>query len=75
MIARFLRRTRRIAATALAAANLPRPPRRPATVAGDWGYLKAHMRWYIRRSLRKSGWKLVESEGYKYWSMRRFERG
>lgn len=29
----------------------------------------------IGRSLRKSGWKLVESEGYKYWSMRRFERG
>ena len=28
----------------------------------------------IGRSLRKSGWKLVESEGYKYWSMRRFER-
>ena len=29
----------------------------------------------IGRSLRKSGWKLVESEGYKYWSMRRFEWG
>ena len=29
----------------------------------------------IGRSLRKSGWRLVESEGYKYWSMRRFERG
>lgn len=29
----------------------------------------------IGRSLRRSGWKLVESEGYKYWSMRRFERG
>ncbi len=29
----------------------------------------------IGRSLRKSGWKLVESEGYKYWSMRRWERG
>lgn len=28
----------------------------------------------IGRSLRKLGWKLVESEGYKYWSMRRFER-
>ena len=28
----------------------------------------------IGRSLRKSGWKLVESEGYKYWSMRRWER-
>lgn len=29
----------------------------------------------IGRSLRKLGWRLVESEGYKYWSMRRFERG
>ena len=29
----------------------------------------------IGRSLRKQDWKLVESEGYKYWSMRRFERG
>lgn len=29
----------------------------------------------IGRSLRRLGWKLVESEGYKYWSMRRFERG
>lgn len=29
----------------------------------------------IGRSLRKLGWKLVASEGYKYWSMRRFERG
>jgi hypothetical protein len=28
----------------------------------------------IGRSLRKLGWKLVASEGYKYWSMRRFER-
>jgi broad specificity phosphatase PhoE len=28
----------------------------------------------IGRSLRKLGWKLVESEGYHYWSMRRFER-
>eukprot|EP01035_Chromulina_nebulosa_P012053 gene12053-16084_t len=29
----------------------------------------------IGRSLRKQGWRLAESEGYKYWSMRRFERG
>ncbi len=29
----------------------------------------------IGRALRKVGWKLVESEGYKYWSMRRWERG
>ena len=31
--------------------------------------------YMIGRSLRKLGWKLVASEGYKYWSMRRFERG
>jgi broad specificity phosphatase PhoE len=29
----------------------------------------------IGRSLKKLGWRLVASEGYKYWSMRRFERG
>lgn len=29
----------------------------------------------IGRALKKRGWKLVQSEGYKYWSMRRFERG
>jgi broad specificity phosphatase PhoE len=29
----------------------------------------------VGRSLRKHGWRLVSSEGYKYWSMRRFERG
>ena len=28
----------------------------------------------IGRALRKRGWRLVESEGYKYWSTRRFER-
>lgn len=28
----------------------------------------------IGRSLKKLGWKLARSEGYKYWSMRRFER-
>ena len=31
--------------------------------------------YMIGRSLKKLGWKLVRSEGYKYWSMRRFERG
>ena len=30
--------------------------------------------YMIGRSLKKLGWKLVASEGYKYWSMRRFER-
>jgi hypothetical protein len=28
----------------------------------------------IGRSLRRRGWKLTASEGYKYWSTRRFER-
>jgi len=29
----------------------------------------------IGRSLKKQGWRLAQSEGYRYWSMRRFERG
>jgi hypothetical protein len=28
----------------------------------------------IGRSLKRQGWRLAASEGYKYWSMRRFER-
>jgi broad specificity phosphatase PhoE len=28
----------------------------------------------IGRALKRRGWKLVHSEGYKYWSMRRFAR-
>jgi len=28
----------------------------------------------IGRALRRRGWRLVHSEGWKYWSMRRFER-
>jgi broad specificity phosphatase PhoE len=28
----------------------------------------------IGRALKKRGWRLTMSEGYKYWSMRRFER-
>jgi broad specificity phosphatase PhoE len=28
----------------------------------------------IGRSLKRRGWRLVDSEGWKYWSMRRFER-
>jgi hypothetical protein len=28
----------------------------------------------IGRALKRRGWKLVHSEGWKYWSMRRFER-
>jgi broad specificity phosphatase PhoE len=31
--------------------------------------------YMIGRSLKKLGWRLAQSEGYKYWSMRRFERG
>lgn len=28
----------------------------------------------IGRALKKRGWRLAESQGFKYWSMRRFER-
>lgn len=44
---------------------------------GDTVVVLAHgfFNHLIGRSLKKLGWKLVESEGYKYWSMRRFERG
>jgi CubicO group peptidase (beta-lactamase class C family) len=55
MLARFLRRTGRLAATALAALNVPRPPRRPASLHGDWQYFQRYMRWYIGRGLRKNG--------------------
>jgi CubicO group peptidase (beta-lactamase class C family) len=56
MLNRFLRRTQRFAAKALTAANLPRPPRRPETLTpGDWDYLKAHLRWQIRRGMHKAG--------------------
>ena len=56
MLNRFLRRTGRLTAKALAAANLPRPPRRPETLTpGDHEHLKAHLRWYILRGMRKAG--------------------
>jgi CubicO group peptidase (beta-lactamase class C family) len=56
MLKRLLRRTHRLTARALAAANLPRPPRRPQTFTpGDWEYLKSHLRWYILRGMRKAG--------------------
>ena len=56
MLNRFLRRTGRLTAKALVAANLPRPPRRPHPLtSGDWEYLKQHLRWYILRSMRKAG--------------------
>jgi hypothetical protein len=29
----------------------------------------------IGRALRRRGWRLAQSQGYKYWSMRRFVRG
>lgn len=77
MPSRFLRRLDRLAAAGLAAANLPRPPRRPENIAGDWEYLKARMRWFIRRGMRKSGvpglsialvddQKVVWAEGFGY---------
>jgi hypothetical protein len=28
----------------------------------------------IGRALKRRGWRLTHSEGYKYWSMRRFVR-
>ena len=28
----------------------------------------------IGRALRRRGWKLVEDQGYRYWSTKRFER-
>jgi len=56
MLNRFLRRTRRFTAKALAVAGLPRPPRRPDSLtSGDWEYLKHHLRWYILRAMRKAG--------------------
>jgi len=55
MLTRSLRRTRRLLATALAAANLPRPPVRPAHIANDWGYFRRRLRWFIRRGMRKTG--------------------
>lgn len=52
---RFLRRVSRLTATALAAVNLPRPPAPPASVNGNWEYLKTRMLWFIRRHMRKAG--------------------
>jgi broad specificity phosphatase PhoE len=44
--------------------------------SGDDVVVTAHgfFNYMIGRSLKRLGWKLVKSEGYKYWSMRRFER-
>lgn len=55
MLARPFRRLHRVAAVALAAANLPRPPPRPTSVTNDWGYLQRYLRWYIGRGMRKTG--------------------
>ncbi|MBS1246127.1 MAG: hypothetical protein H6R47_326, partial [Proteobacteria bacterium] len=56
MLNRLLRRIHRLTAKALAAVNLPRPPHRPETLTpGDQEYLKAHLRWYILRGMRKAG--------------------
>ena len=45
--------------------------------AGEDVVVLAHgfFNYMIGRALRRMGWKLVKSEGYRYWSMRRFERG
>lgn len=55
MLARTLRRARRLSATLLSAANLPRPPARPASVEGDWDYLRTRLRWFVRRGLARTG--------------------
>jgi len=55
MFGRSLRRAHRLVAQALAGFNLPRAPLRPARVDGDWEYFRNHLRWYIRRGLRKTG--------------------
>jgi len=55
MLARSLRRTRRLAANVLAALNVPRAPARPAQTRGDWNYFRRHMRWFIQRGMRKAG--------------------
>lgn len=77
MPSRFLQQINRLAAAGLALANLPRPPRRPEKIAGDWEYLKTRMRWFIRRGMRKAGvpglsialiddQKVVWAEGFGY---------
>lgn len=56
MLNRLLRRAGRLSATLLATANLPRPPSRPPSFSpGDWNYLQAQLRWFIRRGLGKTG--------------------
>jgi len=55
MLDRTLQRIRRLNAALLAVANLPRPPPRPASIDGDWEYLKSRMRWFIRRHAARSG--------------------
>ncbi|HEX7946367.1 MAG TPA: histidine phosphatase family protein [Phenylobacterium sp.] len=44
---------------------------------GDTVVVLAHgfFNHLIGRALRKRGWNLVESEGYRYWSIRRFKLG
>jgi CubicO group peptidase (beta-lactamase class C family) len=55
MFVRTLSRARRLRAKLLASLNIPRPPARPATVDGDWEYLKSQLRWLIRRTMGTSG--------------------
>jgi hypothetical protein len=44
--------------------------------AGEDVVVLAHgfFNFMIGRALKRRGWRLVHSEGWKYWSMRRFER-
>lgn len=45
-------------------------------LAGQDVVVLAHgfFNYMIGRALRRRGWRLVESQGWKYWSVRRFER-
>jgi broad specificity phosphatase PhoE len=47
------------------------------SAGGDTVVVLAHgfFNHLIGRALRKRGWNLVESEGYRYWSIRRFRLG
>lgn len=55
MFSHTLRAGRRLYARLLASTNYPRPPARPDRVDDNWEYLKAHMRWFIRRQMSVNG--------------------
>lgn len=47
-----------------------------AAEAGQDVVVLAHgfFNFMVGRALRRRGWRIADSQGYKYWSMRRFER-